>query len=266
MKKECSVHNSKYVLWICTCLLVISYPYAEAQSIKYPTQEIEPYYDLAFTRAERDSLLKNLQDNQNSLKALHAYTLPNGVPMSLVFDPTPIGFVLETNQRPIDWSLPKDLQVPPSPSDLAFLPVHKLAVLIKSRKITSTQLTQLYINRLKKYSDTLHCSIALLESYALQKAKQADDEIARGKYRGPLHGIPFGIKDLLAVEGTKTTWGATPYKDQEIAETATVVRKLEEAGAVLLVKLTMGALAMGDIWYGGVTRNPWDLTLRQIRR
>ncbi len=260
MEKERSIRNARYILIVCLGLLFISYHSVEAQSGKYPTQEIEPYYDLVLTIAERDSLFKNLLDNQKSLKALHAYPLPNGVPMSLVFDPTPIGFVLETNQQPIDWGLPKDLQVPSSPSDLAFLPVHKLAVLMKSRKITSTQLTQLYINRLKKYSDTLHCSIALLEPYALQKAKQADDEIARGKYRGPLHGIPFGIKDLLAVEGTKTTWGATPYKDQEIAETATVVRKLEEAGAVLLVKLTMGALAMGDIWYGGVTRNPWDLT------
>ncbi len=259
MKKGHPNRNAWYIFWACVGLLAICSQAVLAQSRKYPTQEIEPYYDLAFTMAERDSLLKNLEDNQKSLKAVHAYSLQNGVPMSLVFDPTPVGFVVETNQRPLDWGLAKNVQVPANPSDLAFLPVHKLAVLMKSRKVTSTQLTQLYINRLKKYSDTLHCSITMLESYALQRAKQADEEIARGKYRGPLHGIPFGIKDLLAVEGTKTTWGAMPYKDQEIAETATVVRKLEEAGAVLLVKLTMGALAMGDIWYGGVTRNPWDL-------
>ena len=121
------------------------------------------------------------------------------------------------------------------------------------------ELTQLYLKRIKKYSDTLQCVITVLEENALQQAKQADEEIAKGKYRGPLHGIPYGIKDLLAVEGTKTTWGAAPYKDQVIAQTATVVRKLNEAGAVLICKFTMGALAMGDIWYGGVTKNPWNL-------
>ncbi len=259
MKKGSPNRNVWYIVCACVGLLAICSQAVLAQSSKYPTQEIEPYYDMTFTIVERDSLFKNLEDNQKTLKSLHAYQLHNGVPMSLVFDPTPIGFVIEANQRPIDWGLAKDVHVPANPSDLAFLPVHKLAVLIKGRKVTSTQLTQLYINRLKKYSDTLQCTITMLESYALQKAKQADEEIARGKYRGPLHGIPFGIKDLLAVEGTKTTWGAMPYKDQEIAETATVVRKLEAAGAVLLVKLTMGALAMGDIWYGGKTRNPWDL-------
>jgi Asp-tRNA(Asn)/Glu-tRNA(Gln) amidotransferase A subunit family amidase len=101
--------------------------------------------------------------------------------------------------------------------------------------------------------------ITLMEDEALLAARNADDEIAKGKYRGPLHGIPYGVKDLLAVEGTLATWGAMPYKDQEINETATVVKKLNEAGAVLTVKLTLGALAMGDIWYGGVTKNPWNL-------
>ncbi len=224
-----------------------------------PTRDIEPFYDLSFTPAERDSLFQNLKDYQSMLQLLHANTPSNSIPMSLVFDPVPVGFVPQTEQRQIDWGLPKDVQLPANPSEIAFLPVYKLAVLIKKRKITSTQLTQIYITRLKKYSDTLQCSILLLEACALKRAQEADAEIARGKYRGPLHGIPFGIKDLLAVEGTKTTWGAAPFKDQEIPETATVVKKLEDAGAVLLVKLTMGALAMGDIWYGGVTKNPWDL-------
>jgi Asp-tRNA(Asn)/Glu-tRNA(Gln) amidotransferase A subunit family amidase len=230
-----------------------------AQVPSTPTRDIEPFYDLNFTLRERDSLFQNLKDYQSLLQSLHAQTPSNNVPMSLIFDPVPVGFVPPTAQRPIDWALPKDVLLPVNPSELAFLPVHKLAVLIKKRKITSTQLTQLYIGRLKKYSDTLQCSIQLLETRALKKAQEADAEIANGKYRGPLHGIPFGIKDLLAVEGTKTTWGAGPFKDQEIPETATVVKKLEDAGAVLLVKLTMGALAMGDIWYGGVTKNPWDL-------
>jgi Asp-tRNA(Asn)/Glu-tRNA(Gln) amidotransferase A subunit family amidase len=134
-----------------------------------------------------------------------------------------------------------------------------LAVLIKSKKITSLELTQLYLKRIKKYADTLQCAITVLEQTAIAQANRADAEISNGKYRGPLHGIPYGIKDLLSVDGTETTWGAAPYKEQVISKTATVVKKLEEAGAVLTVKLTMGALAMGDIWFGGVTKNPWNL-------
>jgi len=179
--------------------------------------------------------------------------------MSLVFDPLPGDFQIDTNQKTIDWGLPKEVSIPAHREDLAFYPVYKLAVLIRSKKLTSTELTKLYLNRIKKYGDTLQCVITMVEQQALQQAREADAEIAKGRYRGPLHGIPYGIKDLLAVEGTKTTWGATPYKDQSIQQTATVVKKLNEAGAVLLCKFTMGALAMGDIWYGGVTKNPWNL-------
>ncbi len=226
---------------------------------KYPTAEIEPYYDLSFTQAERDSLFKGLEDYQKSFHALHQYKLNNNTPMSLVFDPIPVGMQVDVAQKPIDWGLPKNVVVPANKEELAFYPVYKLAVLLKTKKISSVELTQLYLNRIKKYSDTLQCAITLLEESALAQAKKADDEITKGKYRGPLHGIPYGIKDLLSVEGTETTWGATPYQDQVINETATVVKKLEEAGAVLVVKLTMGALAMGDIWFGGVTKNPWNL-------
>ncbi|MBX2964799.1 MAG: amidase [Cyclobacteriaceae bacterium] len=229
---------------------------AQAQ---HPTLEIEPYYDLAFTEAERDSLLQNLRDYQRSISAIHQYRLENSVPMSLWFDPVPSGFRKETVQKPIDWGLPKNVQVPSNAEELALFPVYKLAVLLKNKKITSTQLTKIYIDRLKKFSDTLQCTVLLLEERALAQARKADEEIAKGKYRGPLHGIPYGIKDLLAVEGTKTTWGAEPYIDQEINTTATVVKKLDDAGAVLTAKFTMGALAMGDIWFGGVTKNPWNL-------
>jgi Asp-tRNA(Asn)/Glu-tRNA(Gln) amidotransferase A subunit family amidase len=230
-----------------------------AQS-KFPTVEMEPFYDIHYTQAERDSLYSGLLEYQKSIVAIHQYTLNNSVPMSLVFNPLPTGMKVDTNQKPIDWGLPKDVIVPTNKAELAFYPVHKLAVLIKNKKISSTELTKLFIARLKKYGDTLQCVITLLEDTALKQAQRADEEIAKGKYRGPLHGIPFGIKDLLAVEGTKTTWGAAPYKDQSINSTATVVRKLEEAGAVLTVKLTMGALALGDIWFGGVTKNPWNLS------
>ncbi len=246
---------------VCCLAFILSISIATAQTIQnlYPTKEIEPYYDLQFTRAERDSLFSALQEYQKSIQAIHQYPLNNSVGMSLIFDPVPPGFSADTRQLPIDWGFPKEVKVPENKNDLAFYPVYRLSVLLKTKKITSTELTIIYINRLKKYADTLQCAISLLESTALQQAKKADDEIAQGKYRGPLHGIPYGIKDLLSVKGTETTWGAAPYKGQKIDETATVVKKLEAAGAVLIVKLTMGALAMGDIWYGGVTKNPWDL-------
>ena len=238
-------------------LMVISATVA-AQD-KYPTKTIEPLYGIELTDAERDSLLSNLQGFQKEYEALHQHKIPNSVSMSLVFDPLPAGFQVETTSKAVDWGLPKDVALPANKQDLAFYPVYKLAVLIQKKKITSTELTSIYISRIKKYADTLQCVISILEERAMREAKQADDEIAKGKYRGPLHGIPYGVKDLLAVEGTKTTWGATPYKDQSFETTATVVKKLQDAGAVLVCKFTMGALAMGDIWYGGVTKNPWNM-------
>jgi Asp-tRNA(Asn)/Glu-tRNA(Gln) amidotransferase A subunit family amidase len=162
-------------------------------------------------------------------------------------------------QKPIDWKLPASVAMPADKNELSWYSVADLSVLIKTRKISSVELTRFFIERLKKYSDTLHCVITLTEDRAMKMAKKADDEIARGIYRGPLHGIPYGIKDLFAVAGYKTTWGAAPYKDQVRNEDATVVKKLDEAGAILLAKFSLGSLAMDDVWFGGMTRNPWDL-------
>ena len=226
---------------------------------KYPTTTLEPYLDLQLTDAERDSLMDNLNRFQGSYKSIHQYLLNNNVPPAIVFDPLPTGFQVNERQLPVNWNLPKEVLVPVNREELAFYPVYKLATLIKNKKITSVELTKLYLNRLKKFRDTLQCVIMLMEESALNQAKKADEEIAKGKYRGPLHGIPYGVKDLLAVEGTKTTWGAAGFESQTINMTATVVKKLNDAGAILVVKLTMGALAMGDIWYGGVTKNPWNL-------
>jgi Asp-tRNA(Asn)/Glu-tRNA(Gln) amidotransferase A subunit family amidase len=242
-----------------TLILVCAALVATSQEKTYPTKSIEPIYGLSLTDAERDSMVTNLNSLQKDLEALHQYKLSNSVPMSLIFDPVPVGFTVEQVQKPIDWGLLKDVKLPANRNELAFYPVHKLAVLIKSKKITSLELTQLYLARIKKYSDTLQCVISVLEETALKQARQADAEIAAGKYKGPLHGIPYGVKDLLTVDGTKTTWGATPFKDQELEGTATVVKKLNDAGGVLICKFTMGALAMGDIWYGGVTKNPWNM-------
>jgi Asp-tRNA(Asn)/Glu-tRNA(Gln) amidotransferase A subunit family amidase len=142
--------------------------------------------------------------------------------------------------------------------DLAFEPVTTLAALVKARKVSSTDLTKMYLGRLKKYSPKLLCVITLTEELALQQAEKADDEIKRGHYRGPLHGIPWGAKDLYATQGIKTSWGAEPYRDQVFNYNATVVDRLQQSGAVLLAKLSMGALAQGGLWFEGMTKNPWN--------
>lgn len=242
-----------------TILILFAASLSVAAQDKHPTKSIEPYYDISFTDAERDSLQSNIEGFQKEYKALHEYKMDNSVGMSLKFDPKPSGFQYKAARLATTWALPKDVALPANKDDLAFFPVYKLAVLIKNKKITSAELTSLYISRIKKHADTLQCVITLLEERAMQAAKKADEEIRKGNYKGPLHGIPYGVKDLLAVEGTKTTWGATPFKDQSIEKTAEVVKKLEAAGAILICKFTMGALAMGDIWYGGVTKNPWNM-------
>lgn len=214
---------------------------------------------LEFSPAEKDSMVNTLKNQLSNINEGREFNLNNSVAPSLIFNPLPRGFSPNQEQQEIDWGLAEDLSLPSLDKDIAYLPVHDLAVLIKNKKISSERLTQIYLDRIKTYSGTLQCLITLMEGSAITQAKAMDAELASGKYRGPLHGIPYGIKDLLAVKGTKTTWGAAPYQDQEIDETATVVQKLEEAGGVLVGKFTLGALAMGDVWYGGVTKNPWNL-------
>lgn len=220
--------------------------------------EAEKIIGLTFDSAERDSMQNGLEENLAAYNELRKSELDNSIPPALSFNPVPVGFEFTTRQYPIVWNLPAAM-LPEKPSEIAFLPIGQLSYLIRSKQITSTQLTKIYLNRLKKYGPQLECVITLTEDLALKQAANADEEIAAGKYRGPLHGIPYGVKDLLAVEGYLTTWGAAPYQDQKFETTSTVVQRLEEAGAVLVAKLTMGALAWGDVWFGGKTRNPWDI-------
>ena len=189
---------------------------------------------------------------------IHDYSLANSVPPSVNFNPVPIGFYFEQVQQNILWDIPEEVVLPENIEELAFYSVSELSWLIKNKKISSEDLTRFYIKRLKKYDSQLHCVISITEKLAIRQARMADYELAKGIYRGPLHGIPYGVKDLLAVKGYKTTWGSAAHKNQTIDETATVVKKLKEAGAVLIAKLTLGSLAMGDVWYGGKTRNPWN--------
>ncbi|HDZ25907.1 hypothetical protein LCGC14_0518430 [marine sediment metagenome] len=218
----------------------------------------EKVIGLEFTSKERKMMLDNVRRNLSRFKELRRVSLQNSVPPALLFNPVTPGMDLLKDRKPVKMPEASGIQVPSNFEDLAFYPVTELAQLIKSRKITSTELTQLYIERLKKYGPRLECVITLTEELALAQAKRADKEIASGHYRGPLHGIPWGAKDLLSTKGIKTTWGAMPYKDRIIDIDATVVKRLEEAGAVLLAKLTMGALAWGDVWFDGKTKNPWN--------
>lgn len=214
---------------------------------------------LTFTQPEIDSLREGLTENLEAYAQLRSQPIPNDLPNALVFVPPLNAARLPATQIQQDWALAREVKLPKRMEELAFYSVADLSVLIRQRKITSVELTTLFLNRLKRYGDTLQCVITLTEKLALEQARRADAELAAGQYRGPLHGIPYGAKDLLAVPGYPTTWGATPYKDQQLEQTATVVQKLEEAGAVLVAKLTLGALAWGDVWFGGVTKNPWNL-------
>src|SRR5439155_18220588 len=150
---------------------------------------------------------------------------------------------------------------PDSSDDLAFLPMTALAGLVRTKQVSSVELTKLYLERLHKYNSALNCVVTFTDELALKQAEAADREIAAGRYRGPLHGIPWGAKDLIAYPGYKTTWGAAPFKSQTIDVKATVAQKLDEAGAVLVAKTTLGALAQGDQWFGGQTKSPWNLAV-----
>lgn len=235
--------------------------YAQEDTLKIKTSHIEnaeTIIGIEFTPSERDSMLEDLNYNLKLYEDLRQLPVDNSVPPALIFNPLPPGFKPDTGQKPLLYSPIGEVNRPENLEDLAFYSVRELAELIKTRKVTSTELTALCLNRLKKYDPQLHCVITLTEELALKQAARADSEIAAGNYRGPLHGIPYGAKDLLAVRGYKTTWGAMPYKDQMLDYNATVIKKLEEAGAVLVAKLSMGALAWGDVWYADTTRNPWN--------
>ena len=219
----------------------------------------EKIISMHFTVAKEDSLLSTVQDRAKEYDKMHRYSLDNSIPMTMAQSPLLPYMHFNKKQQPVKFNIPDGVNLPANKNDLAFYSIPQLASLIKNKKISSVELTKFFINRLKKYGDTLQCVISLTEDIAMQQAAEADKEIAAGKYRGLLHGIPYGIKDLFAVKETKTTWGAEPYKNQIIDNSSYVYTKLKEAGAVLIAKLTLGALAMDDYWFGGRTKNPWNM-------
>lgn len=214
---------------------------------------------LTFTDEEREMMLQGLEGNLRSYEALRSIDIPNEVPPALHFDPAPPSKRPDRGTGVVRRSRRPTLLQPGTVEEVAFWPVTDLAELIRTRQVSSEELTRMYLDRLERHGPTLEAVITLTPERALEQARTADREIARGEIRGPLHGIPWGAKDLLAVDGYPTTWGAGPFREEIRAGDATVVRRLDEAGAVLVAKLTLGALAMGDYWFGGRTRNPWNL-------
>jgi len=234
----------------------------QQQAPKVVTREMvaaaEKVSGLEFTEAERDLLLDNLNNTLQSYRQLRSLPLPNDIPPAIRFSPVlpgrPAGGpAAKPGRRPA-----RKVARPSSEADLAFLPLADLAELVRTRQLGAVELTRLYLERLKRYDPTLLCVVNLTEARALRQAETADREIKAGRYKGPLHGIPWGAKDLLAVPGHPTTWGSPIFRNQMLDATATVVERLDAAGAVLVAKLALGEFAMGDVWYGGTTKNPWN--------
>ena len=214
---------------------------------------------LKFTRSEIDSMRGDLNDLLGNYEKLREIDLPNSVPPAFSFSAILPGMKFKEKPPNLSYKRPTGVRRPQNLEDVAFWTVTRLAELIRTKQVTSVELTEMYLSRLKKYGSTLQCVITLTEDLAMKQARQADADIRSGNYKGPLHGIPWGAKDLLATDGIRTTWGGMPFREQLFDYDATVVKKLEEAGAILVAKLTMGALAWGDVWYGGKTKNPWNL-------
>jgi Asp-tRNA(Asn)/Glu-tRNA(Gln) amidotransferase A subunit family amidase len=220
-------------------------------------KQAEKLIGIEFTDAQEAMALGGVNRNLDSYETVRKIDIPLDTEPAIAFHPAKARKQLYGPKSKFRFG---KIEVPPYKTieDLAFASVPQLAELIRTRKITSTELTKMYLARLKRYGPKLLCVVTLTEELALKQAAAADADLKKGKYRGPLHGIPWGAKDLFATKGIKTTWGAEPYSDQVVDYDSTVVERLNDAGAVLAAKLSMGALAQGARWFGGVTRNPWQ--------
>jgi Asp-tRNA(Asn)/Glu-tRNA(Gln) amidotransferase A subunit family amidase len=214
---------------------------------------------ITLTEAERKEVARSMTQTLRSVAAFNKLDIGNATGPAVHFNPAPWSEPSKEGRGKVDPTPIKDVKKPEKDDDLAFAPLATLAELIRTKQVTSTELTKLYLGRLKKYAPVLLCAVSLTEELAMDRAKFADREIAAGRYRGPLFGIPWAAKDLIAYPGYKTTWGAGHFKDQELKEKATVAARLDDAGAVLACKTTLGSLAWGDVWFGGTTRNPWNI-------
>ncbi len=249
------------VLWALLLLMTLLFgckAYRHSEFSKSDVESAQKLIGLHFSDRAIDTMYRYLGRNYDGYDSMRQHTLDYRTAPALYFDPRPEGFAMPRAATASSWPEVEAPQLPGEREALAFYPVYQLAALIRSGQITSLELTRMYLERIKKYDPQLRAVITITEDLALEQARRADREIAAGDYRGPLHGIPYGVKDLMAVKGHPTTWGSAPYRNQVLDYTATVVERLEAAGAVLIAKLTSGALARGDVWFDGKTRNPWD--------
>ena len=213
---------------------------------------------MELSESERQSLVDSANQNLSGYEKLHQTHIPNDVSPPFHFSAIVPGIEISKTRQPFRMSVVPSLKRPANLEDAAFWPLRHLSELIRTKQVTSTELTEMYLARLHRYQPKLNFVVTFLDDVARQQAKQADAEIAAGKYKGPLHGIPWGCKDIISVKGYKTTWGSPAFKDQVFDYDASVVEMLRDAGAVLLAKLSTGELAGGDQWFGGQTKNPWD--------
>lgn len=244
-----------YYLPICIVIAVLAsgcdeQPHPNKQDIAHA----EHLHGVMMTDAERELMLDDVREQRAQYDALHQFDLPNELPPVLVFDP---GFeVNDTDSKP-QWSK-SEIEIKSNDKHYAYLSVAELGAMLRSGAVSSTELTRYFLARIRQHDDQLHAIITVTAELALEQANRADAEFAAGIDRGPLHGIPYGLKDIAAVPGYPTTWGATPYKEQVIDEAATVAKRMEAAGAVLIAKTAVGALAWGDVWFDAQTRTPWN--------
>jgi len=213
---------------------------------------------LDLTDDEKKEMLAGVNNNLTRYESLRKIPLDNSVPLPTHFNPRVPGMSLNKRMKVFRPTRPLSVKRPAKLEDVAFWPVAHLAELVRTRRVKSVELTEMYLARLKKFNPVLNCVVTLTEGLAISQAKRADADLAAGRYHGPLHGIPFGVKDIIAAKGYRTTWGAAAFEDRMIDRDATVVDRLAKAGAVLVAKLTTGELAFGDQWFGGRTNNPWD--------
>jgi hypothetical protein len=234
------------LLFICTSFTLV----AQDTLTKIDVNASAKLADLTFSEKELEMMMPDLKENIMDFRKMHTLSLNNSVGMSIAQRLT----IPTEKQEKIKWKYNKKISMPINKNEIAFYSIQQLGSLLRNKSMTSVELTTFFIERIKKYADTLQCVVSLTESIALEQASKADEELKKGIDRGPLHGIPYGLKDLFAVKNTNTTWGAQPYKDQKIDQDAYVYTRLKEAGGVLVAKFSLGALAMGDYWFAGRTK------------
>ena len=219
----------------------------------------EKLMGVSYTLAERRLMLDNLEGQIDAARARRALTFENDLPMASRFDPRLPGFPAPLPQKPLRPSAADPGPLPGDDEDIAFAPVARLSQWLARGELSSRRLTEIYLARIEAFGDRLECFVTVTPELARAQADAADALLKAGTHLGPLHGIPYGLKDLFDTRGIRTSWGAVPFKDRVPDRDARVVLLLRRAGAVLLGKTTLGALAYGDIWFGGKTRNPWNL-------